>query len=90
MARLLAPDSTAPDTAAREMGVKAGTLERWSEQVQARPARDVGAGRTWAEGARLDAVITTAAMSEAAKSAWCREHGVYLSELHKWRASCVT
>jgi transposase len=26
---------------------------------------------------RLEAVITTAAMNEAGKSAWCREHGVY-------------
>jgi hypothetical protein len=26
-------------------------------------------------------VITTAAMNEAAKSAWCREHGVYPAEL---------
>lgn len=29
-------------------------------------------------------------MNEAAKSAWCREHGVYPAELDKWRASCTT
>lgn len=29
-------------------------------------------------------------MSEADKSAWCREHGVYPSELEQWRASCTT
>ncbi len=40
--------------------------------------------------ARLEAVITTAAMNEAGKSAWCREHGVYPAELDKWRASCTT
>ena len=34
--------------------------------------------------------ITTAAMNEAGKSAWCREHGVYPAELDKWRASCTT
>ena len=28
-------------------------------------------------------------MSEADKSAWCREHGVYPAELDKWRASCT-
>ena len=28
-------------------------------------------------------------MNEAAKSAWCREHGVYPAELDKWRASCT-
>ena len=28
-------------------------------------------------------------MNEAAKSAWCREHGMYAAELDKWRASCA-
>jgi len=35
-------------------------------------------------------VITTAAMSEADKGAWCREHGVYPADLALWRASCTT
>ena len=52
---------------------------------QSRPAR----GRAWTAGSRLEAVITTAAMSEAAKSAWCREHGVYPAELAAWRASAA-
>jgi len=90
VARLLPPESASLETVAREMGVKAGTLERWSEQAQAQPAREGGAGRTWTAGARLEAVITTAAMNEAAKSAWCREHGVYPSDLTQWRASCTT
>jgi transposase len=34
-------------------------------------------------------VITTAAMNESTKSAWCREHGVYLAELDKWQASAT-
>lgn len=64
------------DVVAREVGIGAGTLKRWREDAQSRPAR----GRAWTAGARLEAVITTAAMNEAAKSAWCREHGVYLAE----------
>ena len=51
--------------------------------VQARP------GRAWTAGARLEAVITAAAMDEAGKSAWCREHGVYPAELDKWRLSAL-
>jgi len=86
VARLLAPESAAPEVVSREMGIGVGTLERWLEDAQSRPAR----GRAWTAVARLEAVITTAAMSEAHKSAWCREHGVYLAELDKWRASCTT
>jgi len=46
--------------------------------------------RAWTAGARLEAVITAAAMDEAGKSAWCREHGVYPAELDKWRLSATT
>lgn len=82
VARLLPPESAALEVVAREVGIGAGTLERWREDAQSRPAR----GRAWTAGARLDAVITTAAMNEVATSAWCREHGVYPAELDKWRA----
>ena len=86
MARLLPPESAALEVVAREVGIGAGTLERWREDAQSRPAR----GRAWTAGARLEAVITTAAMNEASKSAWCREHGVYPADLDKWRVSCTT
>ena len=83
---MLPPESAALDVVAREVGVGAGTLQRWRDDAQSRPAR----GRAWTAGARLEAVITTAAMDEATKSAWCREHGVYPAELDKWRASCTS
>ena len=86
VARLLPPESAALELVAREVGIGVGTLERWREDAQSRPAL----GRAWTAGARLEGVVTTAAMNEAAKSAWCREHGVYPAELDKWRASCTT
>lgn len=52
-------------------------------------AREVGVG-AGTLGRWREAVITTAAMNEAGKSAWCREHGVYPADLDKWRASCAT
>ncbi len=86
VARLLPPESAAVEVVAREIGVAAGTLRRWREDAQSRPAR----GRAWTAGARLEAVITAAAMDETGKSAWCREHGVYPDELDKWRLSATT
>ena len=85
VARLLPPESAAMEAVAREVGIGVRTLEQWREDAQSRPAR----GRAWTAGARLEAVIATAAMSEASKSAWCREHGVYPAELDKWRASAT-
>ena len=85
LARLLPPEGAALEVVAREVGIGAGTLERWREEAQSRPAR----GRAWTARARLEAVITTAALDEAGKSAWCREHGVYPAELDKWHASAT-
>ncbi len=70
---------------AREIGIGVDTLQRWREDVQSMPAR----GRAWTARARLEAVITTAALDEASKNAWCRQHGVYPAELDNWRASAT-
>ncbi len=86
VARLLPPESANAGAVAQEIGVSVQTLERWREEAQSRPAR----GRAWTAGARLEAVITAAAMDEAGKNTWCREHGVYPAELDKWRLSATT
>jgi transposase len=86
VARLLPPESAALEVVSHEIGISVGTLQSWYADAMSKPAR----GRAWTAGARLDAVITTASMNEAGKSAWCREHGVYPAELALWRASCTT
>src|ERR1039458_3004863 len=76
------PDRAGLGVVARERGVGARTLERGREQARSSPPR----GRAWTAAGRLEAVITTAGMDEAGKSAWCREHGMFPVELEKWRA----
>ena len=82
---MLPPESAAVELVALQVGVGAGTLERWQAELLSGPAR----GRAQTAAARLDAVITTASMNETAKNAWCREHGVYAAELAQWRASAT-
>jgi transposase-like protein len=81
VARLLPPESAPPEAVAREIGVSADTLERWRSQALAKPAAE----RVWTAAARLEAVIATAALDEAARAAWCRSHGVYPQQLQQWR-----
>lgn len=85
IARLLPPESSPVEKVSLEIGVSVDTLERWRSEALAMPETN----RTWTAAARFEAVITTAAMDEATKSAWCREHGVFPSELEKWRISAV-
>lgn len=85
VARLLPPESAPLEAVAREVGISADTLERWRADALAEPVQQ----RTWTAAARLEAVITTAALDEAARNAWCREHGVYPQELARWRSSAT-
>ena len=84
VARLLPPESAAFEVVSREVGVSIGTLERWRAQVLAGPGSLVVSQR-WTPVARLEAVITTAAMDEAARSVWCREQGLYPADLEAWK-----
>jgi hypothetical protein len=61
------------------------TLQRWLSDALSRPARE----RAWTAAARLEAVVATAAMDEASRSAWCRQNGVYAQQLQQWRQSAV-
>ena len=85
VARLLPPESAAVEEVAREIGIGAGTLERWRSDALSRPARE----RAWTAAARFDAVLTTAPLDEAGKSAWCRANGAYPQELIQWRQSAT-
>ncbi len=85
MARLLPPESATVEAVAREIGVGVATLERWRSDALSRPARE----RAWTATARFEAVLTTAALDEAARNAWCREHGVYPQDLAQWRQAAT-
>jgi transposase len=86
VARLLPPESAELELVSREVGIASGTLQRWREEIQSMPAR----GRAWTAAARLQAVITTASLSELDRNAWCREQGLFRAELDKWCASATT
>ena len=85
VARLLPPESAEVSRVSQEIGVSVATLERWRADALSRPARE----RAWTAATRLEAVIATAAMDEAQRSAWCREKGVFPSDLAQWRENAI-
>lgn len=92
VARLLPPESSAPDIVSREVGVSVETLERWRAQALAAAAggQPGSGGQRWTAAARLEAVITTAVMDEATRSAWCREQGLYRADLDGWKRDAIS
>jgi transposase len=63
-------------------------LERWRANVLANGS-GAGSSQRWTAAARLQAVIITAAMDEATRSAWCREQGLYPAELEAWKRDAI-
>jgi len=84
VARLLPPESATLESVSAEFGIRTDTLDRWRAEALA-DSKD----RLWTGPARLEAMIHTAAMDDAARSAWCREKGVYPSELERWRTQAM-
>jgi transposase len=81
VARLLPPESAPVQTVSQALGVSVATLERWRADALSEPGRE----QVWTAAARLQAVIATAGMDEAQRSAWCRERGVYATQLLQWK-----
>ena len=62
-----------------ETGIGKSTLWAWLRQYRR------SAGLASGNKDKLAAIIATAAMNEAERAAWCREHGLYVSQLDTWR-----
>ena len=91
VARLLPPESSPVEVVSREVGVSASTLERWRAEALAVAAggrANLGRHR-WTPTARLEAVIATAVMDEASRSAWCREQGLFAADLDAWKQDAI-
>jgi transposase len=87
VARLLPPESSPLEAVSQETGISTATLERWRAAALSSAAGN--GGQHWTPAARLEAVITTAAMDEAARSAWCREHGLFPADLERWKQDAI-
>lgn len=85
MARLLPPESASLTDVAREFGVSVQTLQKWRDAALSPPA----AAQAWTPAARFEALLTTAAMDEQQRNAWCRANGVYPQQLIEWRQAAT-
>lgn len=89
VARALArsPDETL-ESIADSCGVVLGTLKHWlkAERREQRAAStDLKPGSKYTPSDQLEALLTTAGMSSEARSAWCRERGLFAHQLEAWK-----
>ncbi|MGE6333407.1 transposase [Stenotrophomonas sp. NPDC077659] len=86
--RMMPPRSQSVAEISRDTGISAPTLYAWKRQsrnegkiVPSKPTSADG----WDARSKLAAIVQTAAMNEAERSAWCRSKGLYPEQLDAWK-----
>jgi transposase-like protein len=86
--KMLPPNSQSVAALSRESGISTPTLYAWRKQLRTQghvvPTTPSAPDR-WDAKTKLATVIRTATMNEAERSAYCREHGLYVEQLDVWR-----
>lgn len=90
--KLLPPLNRSVASVATEEGISDVTLYSWLKQCRQNGAPVPGnqpTADTWSPDAKLAVVIETAPLSEVELAAYCREKGLYVEQVHSWKAACL-
>ncbi len=86
--KMMPPSSQSVAAISRDTGISEPTLYAWKKQLRTEgyvvPSKP-SAPDHWDTKTKLAAVIRTATMNEAERSAYCREHGLYVEQLDAWK-----
>ena len=89
--KMLPPHNRPIRELAREEGISEATLYLWRKQARAEgrlmPDADTGP-EGWSSRDKFNAVLESAALSEAELGEYCRKRGLYPEQLKAWRAAC--
>ena len=88
--KMMPPHNETVAGLSRETGISEASLYNWKKQFRARgfvvPRKSTHADQ-WDAKAKLAAVIQTASLNAAERSAYCRQHGLYPEQIDAWRAA---
>lgn len=89
--KLMPPHNRTMAELAEEEGISAASLYNWRRQAREQ-GRLLPEGSIepegWSSRDKFNAVLETAALSEAEISEYCRRRGLYPEQLRRWRAAC--
>lgn len=89
--RMLPPENYSVTKLSNETGIHKSTLSTWkSKALKGQPARECGRPKDIISSReKFMIVMETYTLSEIELSKYCREHGLYVEDLKKWRDSCI-
>ena len=94
--KLLMPNAQSVVDVSRETGIAQSTLYRWKSDYQgttgntsASTGPDTKNPERWSGQEKLAVVIATAGLNEHERSAYCREKGLYVEQITRWKAQAA-
>lgn len=78
---------------AMEAGISKSTLGYWlkhyKKDVKIKSEIREKRPRDWSATERIEALMTTGAMSNEEKASWCRKRGIFMHHLEKWKEESI-
>jgi len=92
LSKLLPPANRTVVSVSAEEGITEGTLYNWLKHCRERGVPVPGNRKTgddWSAEAKLAVVIETAPLSETELSSYCREKGLHVEQVQRWKEACL-
>jgi transposase-like protein len=89
--KMLPPHNKSVPEIAKEEGISEPTLYIWRKAARAKGRLLPDGDKTpegWSSKDKFAAVLETAAMNEEQLGQYCRQRGLYPSQIQAWRAAC--
>lgn len=90
--KMLPPNPQPISQIAKEEGISEATLYNWRKAARAE-GRLLPDGESpsanWSSADKFAAVLETASMNEAELSEYCRERGLYPTQIQQWKKACA-
>lgn len=91
--KLLPPENKTVAEVSREENISVQTLYNWRHQAKQSglpvPGKTSNSDQ-WSAESKLAVVIETAALSESETSQYCREKGLYVEQVKRWKSDCLS
>jgi predicted S18 family serine protease len=92
LSKLLPPTNRTVVSVSAEEGITEGTLYNWLKLCRSRGIPVPGDRKTgddWSPDAKLAVVIETAPLSETELATYCREKGLHVEQVQRWKEACL-
>ncbi len=90
--KMMPPINTPVSQLSKETGISEACLYNWRKQSKSGGNVVPGDGKNteqWTSEDKFTVVLKTSAMNSAELAEYCREKGLFVEQVHSWKAACL-